>query len=434
MDVSGFDCASNAENAFHIHRLAAGRYTVTIDGLDSGTVDRLERERGRPGGELRHGCLQGRAGRADAERLDEQRPPRRQSARREPPARRWQGGHAARFLSSAESCSRAGRAPHPLAGRGQAAAGICRRPLFFAWAVCLRAWGEPLEEGGAGASLLLSVPGAPPNARPRFSPVARIRRPSGPVRSGGLLMRPGSRGRLDGGGPYAFMLSFDFQIIRWIAVSTLALEGSSAAGSSRMANALRYLDLVLLVLALPVFIAADLPMAALPGRRRRLDRAARDGAADESCHRRRQPGVTAVPRWAGSAPPHSDASGPSTLAVLLVGLLDSKDAGLAAAVLAAILFTVHLGGRLLSRLHRPARRSPARSDGLLVHQAEGPLRPRRLLRGHDRAAADLRQRRQERRVQAPGRVQAPRLDPDPPRRGSTSRSTAPSSTCSWPAP
>ena len=37
MDVSGFDCASNAENAFHIHRLATGRYTVTIDGLDSGT-------------------------------------------------------------------------------------------------------------------------------------------------------------------------------------------------------------------------------------------------------------------------------------------------------------------------------------------------------------------------------------------------------------
>lgn len=38
MDVSGFDCASNAQNAFHIHRLATGRYTVTIDGLDSGTA------------------------------------------------------------------------------------------------------------------------------------------------------------------------------------------------------------------------------------------------------------------------------------------------------------------------------------------------------------------------------------------------------------
>jgi hypothetical protein len=41
------------------------------------------------------------------------------------------------------------------------------------------------------------------------------------------------------------------------------------------------------------------------------------------------------------------------LAVLLVGLLDSKDAGLAAAILAAILFTVHFGARLLIRLIVP---------------------------------------------------------------------------------
>jgi hypothetical protein len=38
MDVAGFDCASNAGNAFHVHRLATGRYTVTIDGLGSGTA------------------------------------------------------------------------------------------------------------------------------------------------------------------------------------------------------------------------------------------------------------------------------------------------------------------------------------------------------------------------------------------------------------
>ena len=45
-------------------------------------------------------------------------------------------------------------------------------------------------------------------------------------------------------------------------MSTLALDGSSGAvGSTRMATALRYLDLVLLALALPVFIAADLPIA-----------------------------------------------------------------------------------------------------------------------------------------------------------------------------
>jgi hypothetical protein len=38
MDVSGFDCASAADDAIHIHRDAVGRYTVTFAGLDSGTA------------------------------------------------------------------------------------------------------------------------------------------------------------------------------------------------------------------------------------------------------------------------------------------------------------------------------------------------------------------------------------------------------------
>jgi hypothetical protein len=38
MKVSGFDCASAADDAIHIHRDAVGRYTVTIAGLDSGTA------------------------------------------------------------------------------------------------------------------------------------------------------------------------------------------------------------------------------------------------------------------------------------------------------------------------------------------------------------------------------------------------------------
>jgi hypothetical protein len=38
MDVAGFDCASKADDAIHIHRDAIGRYTVTIAGLDSGTA------------------------------------------------------------------------------------------------------------------------------------------------------------------------------------------------------------------------------------------------------------------------------------------------------------------------------------------------------------------------------------------------------------
>jgi hypothetical protein len=37
MDVSGFDCASSAEKPVHVHRLATGRYEVTIAGIGSGT-------------------------------------------------------------------------------------------------------------------------------------------------------------------------------------------------------------------------------------------------------------------------------------------------------------------------------------------------------------------------------------------------------------
>jgi hypothetical protein len=38
MDVPGFDCASSAENAIHVHRLAQGRYEITIAGIGSGTA------------------------------------------------------------------------------------------------------------------------------------------------------------------------------------------------------------------------------------------------------------------------------------------------------------------------------------------------------------------------------------------------------------
>jgi hypothetical protein len=116
-----------------------------------------------------------------------------------------------------------------------------------------------------------------------------------------------------------------------------------------MASALRYLDLVLLAVALPVFIAADLPMAgylvvagvwvvmygieaganrAIAGAVERRDRKAAMGWL----------GATALARaWIVA------------LSVLIVGLAAGKHAGLAAAVLALILFTVHLGTRVLLR-------------------------------------------------------------------------------------
>lgn len=137
-------------------------------------------------------------------------------------------------------------------------------------------------------------------------------------------------------------------------MSTLALDGSSGdVGTSRMGTALRFFDLVLLAAALPVFIAADLPMAgylvaagvwlAQHGIELGADRAVARAVAEGD--RRKAMGwigATTLARvWV------------VTLGVLLVGLLSSREAGLAAAVLAAILFTVHLGGRLLGRLLWP---------------------------------------------------------------------------------
>jgi hypothetical protein len=120
-----------------------------------------------------------------------------------------------------------------------------------------------------------------------------------------------------------------------------------------LANVLRYLDLVLLVLALPLFIAADLPIA---------------GYVVIACVWIAQHGIELwAERSAARAMERGDRRaamgwvGATTLArvwivalaVLLVGLLGSRDDGLAAAVLAAILFTVHFGARLLIRVIQP---------------------------------------------------------------------------------
>jgi hypothetical protein len=120
-----------------------------------------------------------------------------------------------------------------------------------------------------------------------------------------------------------------------------------------MANLLRYLDLALLAVALPVFIAADFPIAGylavaglwvvIYGVELISDRAIERAAA-------RRDRRTAM-GWLG-------ATGLArawivALGVLIIGLAAGKDAGLAAAVLAAILFTVHLGSRVLFRLTQP---------------------------------------------------------------------------------
>lgn len=120
-----------------------------------------------------------------------------------------------------------------------------------------------------------------------------------------------------------------------------------------MANLLRYLDLVLLLAALPVFIAADLPMTGylvvagvwlvLYG----IEIGANRAIADAVARRDRK----AAMGWLGAT--GLARAWVVALAVLIVGLTAGKDAGLAAAVLSLILFTVHLGSRILLRATEP---------------------------------------------------------------------------------
>jgi hypothetical protein len=137
-------------------------------------------------------------------------------------------------------------------------------------------------------------------------------------------------------------------------LSTLALEGSSPPRAGGRAPAtLRYADLGLLAIALPVFLVADLPMlgyvattaawiaqwVAFGVLQRRAADALRRG------DRRTAVGSIAIGTlgrvWLVTA------------AILLVGLLADREDGLAAAVLAAVLVTVHLGSVALERLLWP---------------------------------------------------------------------------------
>jgi hypothetical protein len=133
-------------------------------------------------------------------------------------------------------------------------------------------------------------------------------------------------------------------------LSTFALEGSSpVSGSGRPSAALRYADLALLAVALPVFIVAGWPVlgyavaagAWLAARAIGLLAERRVATDLEGGERRHAMGVMAMATlgrvWL------------LALAVLLVGLAE-REAGLAAALLALALFTVHFGARGLARL------------------------------------------------------------------------------------
>ena len=134
-------------------------------------------------------------------------------------------------------------------------------------------------------------------------------------------------------------------------LSTLALDGSSAAPrETREGGPVRFADLALLALALPLVILADWPLlgyAVAAGawltQRGILALAERRAAAALAAGSRRSAmGITAASAlgrvWL------------LALAVLLVGVLAEDEDGLAAALVLVVLFTVQLGGAALSRL------------------------------------------------------------------------------------
>jgi hypothetical protein len=127
----------------------------------------------------------------------------------------------------------------------------------------------------------------------------------------------------------------------------------------RLSLALRYADLVLLAVALPIFIVAGWPLlgyavgaaAWLVARAIELVAERRVSADLAGGERRHAMGVMAFAMlgrvWI------------LALAVLIVGLSE-REAGLAAALLALALFSVHLGARGLARLFDPPEGPAAR--------------------------------------------------------------------------
>ena len=123
-------------------------------------------------------------------------------------------------------------------------------------------------------------------------------------------------------------------------------------GGGRAALVVRYADLALLAVALPIFLLAGWPLlgyavaaAAWLAQRaiqsaalRRVTRAAERG--DRRAALGTMAGATLGRVWL------------IALAVLLVGLAE-REAGLAAALLSAALFTVYLGTQFVTRLLEP---------------------------------------------------------------------------------
>jgi hypothetical protein len=137
-------------------------------------------------------------------------------------------------------------------------------------------------------------------------------------------------------------------------LSTLALDGSDAAPAAGGPPAwLRYADLGLLAVALPVFALAGLPM---------LGYAAAAGAwlIQHAVLVAAQGRATAALRRGDRRVALGSIAAATlgrvwivTLAILLVGLLGEREDGLAAAVLSLALVTTHFGAMGFARLLYP---------------------------------------------------------------------------------
>jgi len=116
---------------------------------------------------------------------------------------------------------------------------------------------------------------------------------------------------------------------------------------------LRNIDLLVLLVALPAFILLDAPLVAwaVTGGAWIAGRIGMEAAA-----RKRRRALVAANRNAALGVTAMAVMGRVwllALAILLVGLLDEREAGLAAALLALALVTAHLGASFLTHLLDP---------------------------------------------------------------------------------
>ncbi len=132
-------------------------------------------------------------------------------------------------------------------------------------------------------------------------------------------------------------------------LSTLAIDGSDRVEGSRFASAVRFADVAVLAAALPVFLLADLPMLGYAVAAAAWLAASALQLVSERHMRRSVAQGRRNSAMAAMAAATLGRVWLVAMAILLVGLAD-RESGLAAAILAAILVTIHFAGMAIGRL------------------------------------------------------------------------------------